>query len=212
MDMTSFEPSSAVTRFLANTGISTYKNIRRNKILRALELGKIDIDSSEVKNEEFISCYMATEHALMKASSQTKFNFLVNLFIQGANSGRLNREADAFQEVLSIVDELSERELTILYYIYQYEIEFGPMKGAAERSSFHQVEYLVNMTQLSSNLIVALIIRLRRTGLLVTHLEKTQKSDLMMAGIEIMFISPLADEIKSWVYGVIEGVFQLRES
>lgn len=212
MDMTSFEPSSAVTKFLANTGISTYKNIRRNKILRALELGKIDIYSSEVKNEEFISCYLATEYALMKASSQTKFNFLVNLFIQGANSGRLNREADAFQEVLSIVDELSERELTILYYIYQYEIEFGPMKGAAERNSFHQVEYLVNITQLSSNLIVALIIRLRRTGLLVTHLEKTQKSDLMMAGIEIMFISPLADEIKSWVYGVIEGVFQLRES
>ncbi len=106
-----------------------------------------------------------------------------------------------------MVNELSERELTILYHIYCYQQEYGIMKGSLERSNYHQVDYICKKTSIDKLLIVALLTRLRRTGLLLTLMEYNGKSDLMMNGVEIMIISPLAEYIKSWVYNAIEGVY-----
>lgn len=208
-DIANFDPTTPLVRFLANVGISKYKEHRRKKILKAIEEGVLSAASHEAASDEFISAYLATEDALMKASSQNKFNFLLNLFLQGSNSGRIEREPDAYQEVLSIVNELSERELTILYFLYEYEREHGPMDGQLSRPINHQVTYLVEKTFLERELIVALLVRLRRTGLIITFSEKTRKHDLMMTGIETMLISPLADEIKDWIFYVIEGAFNV---
>lgn len=209
MEIANIEPTTAAVRFLAKAGIDGYKKRRRNAILSAIENGKLTIDSHQLQSDEFISAYLATEHALMKASSQNKFNFLLNLFIQGSNSGRVNKEPDAYQEALSIVDELSERELTILYHLYNYERDHGVMDGQLSRPSGHQVKYLIEHTGLERELVVALLVRLRRTGLIITYSEKSSSHDLMMSGIEIMFISPLAGEIKAWIFHVIEGSFAI---
>lgn len=209
MEIANFEPTTAIVRFLAKAGVDGYKRKRRNAILSALDNGLLSIDSHQLQSDEFISAYLATEHALMKASSQSKFNFLINLFIQGSNSGRVNKEPDAYQEALSIVDELSERELTILYHLYSYERDHGAMDGQLSRSSGHQVSYLIEKTGLDRELVIALLVRLRRTGLIITYSEKSSSHDLMMSGIEIMFISPIADEIKAWIYNAIEGSFAI---
>jgi hypothetical protein len=208
MEISNFEPTTVIGKFLAGAGIQAYKDYRRKNILEALEKGDILVDSSTVKNEGFISAYLATEQALMKASSTYKFNLLIDLFINGSNSGRIEREPDAYQEALSIVDELSERELIILYHLYIYEIQNGEMEGQLSRENFHQIEYLAEKTSLKNELIVALLVRLRRTGLLITYTEKSGTMDLMMSAVEIMFISPIADEIKSWVFNVIEGSYR----
>jgi hypothetical protein len=198
-----------VVRALAKLGIGSYKERKRNKILQALDDQSLSIDDHIVKSDEFISAYLATEHALMMSSSKNKFDFLVGLFVQGSKSGRIEREPDAYQEVLSIIDELSERELTILYHIYNYEIENGEMKGKLTRDSEHQIKYLSQKTSLDRELIVALLVRLRRTGLIITFSERRTVKDLSLGGVEIMFISPIAAEIKEWVFGTIEGVFQV---
>lgn len=209
-DASSFEPTTAVTRFLSKVFIDNFKKRRRARILRDLELGHLSVDSKTLESDEFISAYLATENALMKASSESKFNFLIELFIQGCNSHRLIQEPDSYQEALSIVDELSERELTILYHLYNYERAHGDMDGQLSRDHGHQVEYLVNATGLMREHVIALLVRLRRTGLLITFSEKSESVDIMLGGIEIMFISPIADELKFWVFGVIEGVFVIK--
>lgn len=209
-EIVSFEPVTPIVRLLAKAGINKYKVSRREVILKALDEGLLSADSHQVESDEFISAYLATEHALMKASSKSKFNFLLNLFVQGSNSGRIDREPDAYQEVLSIVDELSERELMILYHLYNYERDHGMMDGQLSRDHGHQVKYLTGVTDLERVHVVALLVRLRRTGLIITFSEKSESVDLMMTGIEIMFISPIADEIKAWVFNVIEGVFQIE--
>lgn len=210
MDLVSFEPVTPVVRLLAKSGINKYKERRRELILKEIDKGLLSIDSHEVASDEFISAYIATEHALLKASSKRKFDFLINLFVQGSNSGRIDSEPDAYQEVLSIVDELSERELTVLYHLYNYERDYGAMEGQLSRGHDHQVKYLVEKTGLERDLVIALLVRLRRTGLIITHGEKSETTDLMMTALEIMFISPIADEIKAWVLGVIEGVFVIE--
>lgn len=210
MEIANFEPTTAIVRLLATAGLDGYKKKRRNAILSALDSGLLAVDAHQLQSDEFISAYLATEHALMKASSQQKFNFLISLFIQSSNSGRINKEPDAFQEALSIVDELSERELTILYHLYSYERDHGLMEGQLSRPNGHQVTYLIEKTGLQRELVVALLVRLRRTGLIITRSEKSSKFDLMVSGIEIMFISPIADEIKAWIFNVIEGSFEIR--
>ncbi len=177
----------------------------------ALSKGLLHVDSHQLQSDEFISAYLATESALIKASSQCKFDFLLNLFIQGSNSGRINKEPDAYQETLSIVNELSERELTILYHLYNYERDHGHMDQQLAIPSDHQVDYLIDNTRLEREMIVALLVRLRRTGLIITFSEKKVLRDLMISGIEIMFISPIADEIKAWIFHVIEGSFSIRQ-
>ena len=209
-DVSSFEPGTAVVKFLAKSAIDTYKKIRRERILSELEAGNISVDSKELESDGFIAAYLATESALMKASSRSKFDFLIQLFLQGCNSKRLANEPDSYQEVLSIVNELSERELTILYHIYNYERDHGEMEGQLSRDHGHQVKYLLEVTGLLREHVIALLGRLRRTGLLITYSEKTESVDIMLGGIEVMFISPLAEDIKSWVFGVIEGVFAIK--
>ena len=209
-DIASFDPASPILRFLAKSGIDRYKKKKRNKILKSIEAGSLSVNSHEAESEEFISAYLATENALMVASSKSKFKFLVGLFVNSANTGKLAEDPDGYMEMLSIINELSERELALLYHIYVYERDNGIMDGQLARSSDHQVQYIVERTSIDKNLVIALLVRLRRTGLLITLSEKTGHSDLMMTGVEIFCISPLAEEVKQWVYGVIEGVFQIE--
>ncbi|MDU1141870.1 hypothetical protein [Aeromonas rivipollensis] len=211
MDITNIDPSTPIVRFFATTGINIYKQKKREKILDALSKGLLHVDSHQLQSDEFISAYLTTESALIKASSQCKFDFLLNLFIQGSNSGRINKEPDAYQETLSIVNELSERELTILYHLYNYERDHGHMDQQLAIPGDHQVDYLIDNTRLEREMIVALLVRLRRTGLIITFSEKKVLRDLMISGIEIMFISPIADEIKAWIFHVIEGSFSIRQ-
>lgn len=210
MDITNIDPSTPIVRFFATTGINIYKQKKREKILDALSKGLLHVDSHQLQSDEFISAYLATESALIKASSQCKFDFLLNLFIQGSNSGRINKEPDAYQETLSIVNELSERELTILYHLYNYERDHCQMDQQLAIPSDHQVDYLIDKTELERDMVVALLVRLRRTGLIITLSEKRVLRDLMIGGIEIMFISPIADEIKAWIFHVIEGSLSIR--
>ncbi|WP_155272097.1 hypothetical protein [Aeromonas hydrophila] len=140
--------STSITRYIGSALINSYRERKRAKILDALSKGKITLDSHQLQSDEFISAYLATEDALMKASSQSKFNFLLNLFIKGSNSGRINREPDAYQEALSIVNELSERELALLYHLYNYERDHGNNDEQLAIPNDHQVDYLIDNTGL----------------------------------------------------------------
>ena len=86
------------------------------------------------------------------------------------------------------------------------------MDGQLALPSDHQVDYLIDKTGLERELIVALLVRLRRTGLIITSSEKKTLRDLMISGIEIMFISPIAEEIKAWIFHVIEGSFSIKSN
>lgn len=66
MEIANIEPTTAAVRFLAKAGINGYKRRRRNAILSAIENGKLTIDSHQLQSDEFISAYLATEHALTK--------------------------------------------------------------------------------------------------------------------------------------------------
>lgn len=201
--------SSQLVKFIGGDLVQKYKLRKRKKILDSLANREIELSSSDLESDEFISSYLATEDALLKASSEHKFNFLLNLFINGINSRKLLTDTDSYQEAVAILSELSERELIILYHIYNYESQHGTTGRVSERGHLHQVDYLSQMTLLSKDLIISILVRLRRTGLILTYSEKNQIWDLMLTSVEIMCISPLAKDIQHYAYGAIEGIFVL---
>ncbi|QLL81179.1 hypothetical protein GWC92_13150 [Aeromonas caviae] len=204
MDIDRLDPTTLALRCLSTIGINSYKERRREQLLNALAQGKIKIDSYELQSDEFISAYLATEDAIMKASSKSKFDMLIGLFLNGCNTGRISREPDSYQEALSIIGKLSEREIIILYNLYQYEVNHSDNHGPA---SDHQLDYLMQQTNLERNLVIALLLRLRSTGLLISHGEKNPLRDLGLTGVEAMSTSPIAKEIEDWVHFVIESPF-----
>ena len=199
----------SILSFGAKKIYSEYKNRKRLAIIEKISQKKLSITAEIAASDEFISAYLALENALFKSTSKDKLELLTDLFIFGCNTGKILSEPDRFSEILSIIDELSDRELIILYHLYCYSDEFL-QPGQTKPEYNHQIQYLQESTPLSREHIIAILVRLRRTGLLITIGEREEQFDLMMTGIETMCISPIADEIKTWIYDSIHGVVAVK--
>ncbi|WP_348236439.1 hypothetical protein [Vibrio parahaemolyticus] len=166
--------------------------------------GKYTVDSPELQKDDFIACYLATEEAIFKSTSQAKLNALVAMFVNGVNSEKIFDQSDRYQEILSIVADLSERELVLLYWLYKYESEHGRPQKASEQDIQKQLKYLSGKTEISLELVKALLIRLKRTGLVISENDMSDKMDLIMSGQDSVYLSELANEVKEWIMFTID--------
>jgi hypothetical protein len=101
-------------RAVIGLSVDFLRKRRIELLLEKLESGTIDIDDPEIKTESFISTLINTADALQKASGHKKINVLTELFMSGAKSNNINLRTDEFNELLSSIADLSERELLTL--------------------------------------------------------------------------------------------------
>ncbi|MDR5904872.1 hypothetical protein [Franzmannia qiaohouensis] len=185
-------PNAVVLRMASlftQKAISSYKEKRRIFLLSELAKAGYTRDSPELQKDDFIACFLATEDALNKCASREKITALANMLVSGVSSGRLFREPDAYAEILSIIEGLSERELLILYWLYKIE-EAGAEKDQEEKVG-NQAKYISERLGCTVELSAALLTRLERTGLLsVAHGYGGGKSHSLSA---------LAKELRGWV-------------
>lgn len=192
---------AAAVRFTTSKVFELFKNKRRDMIWNALALCEYTVDSPELQRDEFISCYLATEEAVFKSTSQAKLNALVTMFVKGVESKKIFEQVDRYQEVLSIVAELTDSELAILVSLYDYEREHGgSLKGNAVKE---QLAFLSERCGIPKELMKALLTRLKRTGLVLSGNDMTDMVDLALTGHDAIYLSELANEIKEWVMFVI---------
>jgi len=191
-------------RFTTNKVLNYFKDNRREKLLKCLETGKYTFDSPELQKDEFISCYLATEEAIFKSTSQSKLNALIAMFVNGVDSQKIFNESDKYQEVLSIVCDLSDRELALLYWLYQFEYEpVGTEKS--DDIAVRQLEFLSVKVGIQIKLLKALLIRLKRTGLIISETDNSVEYTAgFITGFELLYLSELADEIKHWIMFTID--------
>lgn len=81
---------------------------------------KIELTPELVKSEDFLHCFFATTKAAINSRRREKikmFARLLNSSIQQSNFSN----TDEYEEYLSILDELSFRELSILVTLHKYE-------------------------------------------------------------------------------------------
>ncbi|EGQ8080111.1 hypothetical protein G5G45_004582 [Vibrio vulnificus] len=195
----------AVVNAVAGKGVEIYKNHKREKLLNALEEGDLSVDSNQLQKDEFIASYLATERALEKSISAAKVDALTSMFYRGVESKILFEQYDIYQEVLSIVTDLSARELHLMYHLYQFSEQVNNSSSDADDLAKQQHEYLADKLGISREMVKAILVRLRRTGLILSENELNDEYALMFqTGFELMHVSQLAKDLKHWIVFSVE--------
>ncbi|QNI03064.1 hypothetical protein HXW73_09040 [Halomonas sp. SH5A2] len=166
-----------------------YKEKRRIFLLEELSKAGFTKESPEIKKDEFIAAFIATEDALKRSSSKNKIMTLSNMLVYGVGSGKLFENPSSYHEILSIIDDLSDREIIILYHLYDYRN--NDTSYCIETEPKNMTSYIAEKMNCDAELSSALLTRLERTGLLsITHGYSGAKSHELSA---------LATELRKWV-------------
>lgn len=196
------------SRVIATGGYSLYKQRKRKQLIQAMSQAKINLDAPELQNDEFIGCFLATADAITKCTSATKFNALISMFVYGVKHEKVQNETEQYQEVLSIVTDLSYREIQVLYHLYQFDMTYNISSDEKSESvAEKQLAYVAEQFRCDTESVKAWIIRLKRTGLLISESELGTNEDVISfnMGFDLHHLSSLAKELKSWVLFTFES-------
>jgi hypothetical protein len=80
-----------------------------------------------LENNEFLHCYFATAAAALRTQRNEKIQSLARLLRSSTENGKIDT-ADEYEEFLNILMELSQRELSVLLILDQYETQY-PLQG-----------------------------------------------------------------------------------
>ncbi|HHF3271714.1 TPA: hypothetical protein ACPJ2V_004482 [Vibrio diabolicus] len=180
MDIQSKVAASGV-RAVINKGVDFLRKRRIDSLLDKLESGQIDIDDPKVQTDSFISTLINTADALQKASGHKKIAILTELFLSGVQSDSVNSRTDEFNELLSSIADLSERELITLAIcgdclIYSHSGIDGRQVVETSGKLYEKVSEKLSKTQEES---ISLVAGLQRTGFIVP-LNQPQQYPLYM--------------------------------
>jgi hypothetical protein len=107
------------------TAYSRLQEKRLRAFFDALAQGGRTIDPALIESESFLHCYFSTVRAVLKSRREQKIRLFAALL--GAVSDGAVTDVDAYEEYLSILDELSYRELVLLSLLDLFEREsHGP--------------------------------------------------------------------------------------
>jgi len=187
-------------------GVISKRKAQKNRIelLDEISFGKIGLDDNQIQSDEVVACILATVDAINGSASSTKVDALVSMFVHGCESEYLDQHCDRYLELLSVVRELSERELVILVHLFEFEK--GDYSTISDVYADEQLNYLSDKLRVKPVDIKPLLIRLKRTGLILTETERDDTRTIaFLSGWEALYLSSLAMELKSWIYRYIEA-------
>jgi hypothetical protein len=146
-----------------------------------LAAGKYTLTPELIENEEFLHCYFCTVRAVVRTYREEKIRYFARLLsaaIGISEQSELIRNVDEFEEYLSILDELTYKEIGILKLLYDCESKYTPYpKIYLDPDRKFWIKYFKEVQKkfqiANSEEFEAVIIRIRRTGCL--RLPRTQE-------------------------------------
>jgi hypothetical protein len=155
--------------------VTILENIREDRareFFDELEKGAVQLTPEIIKKEDFLHAYFSTARAALNSRRREKIRYFARLLTSSISSSKIST-IDEYEECLSILDELSFRELGILVVLSRYEKEYSHEAG--ESGSDRSVRF---WDQFSSEVcsrfsippgeLSSIITRLNGTGLYVT--------------------------------------------
>lgn len=105
--------------------ITILENIREDRareFFDELKKGDMLLTPEIIESEDFLHCYFSTVRAALNSRRREKIRYFARLLTSSINSSEIST-VDEYEECLSILDELSFRELGILVVLSRYEKE-----------------------------------------------------------------------------------------
>ncbi len=133
-----------------------------------LGAGEIELTKNLIESEDFLYCYFATLRAALNARRREKTRMFARLLKSEVLPNSFSN-TDEYEEYLKILDELSYREIEVLFILDEYETQFPKDPDVSNLSRIGN--FWDNFTKdLSENLhipheeIYPLLTRLERSG------------------------------------------------
>lgn len=197
---------------------SRLTNRKADMALIDLASGKKDVNEIGRDSHEIYRFTLLVE-SLNKASTYAKANVLKNLYLAFDGDNKSEKDDDFFFEILSILSELSDREIHILYLLEVYYSEHiadrcsdvkysryfkditseGLGFGGSPSDSFYY--FAAEKLGLDSKYLTGLMKRLERSGLIVL------KGGDLHAKFPIYVHTELYREIKTRLIMAMEGTY-----
>lgn len=171
---------------------------RTEKVLQELEAQGITLVQARAKDPAYLGCLLRTMEALERSSRSEKLNMIVSFFTTCDASNFIQEQPDFYQEMLSLIDEMSYREMQILFHLDQAGLPFYDDKEVINPNDENNasakfataIEITSKKMSLNKDMLIALLVRLNRTGLLAN--TATWEST-------IYFFSPLYRDLKKFI-------------
>jgi hypothetical protein len=163
-----FGVGSALETYLA-TRLDNIRQRRRQTFFDELAKGTVDLTPQLIENEDFLHCFVATVRAVDRTRREEKIHMFARL-LSAASSGGAAPDADEYEELLGIVDQLTPNEFRVLLALEEYEATYykdGQFHGDGRDGVLHPIaaKHLgVPQDQLTDDELRAIVMRLNRVG------------------------------------------------
>ncbi|HCB13179.1 MAG TPA: hypothetical protein DEP36_06370, partial [Gammaproteobacteria bacterium] len=155
--------------------VKRWENIQKDRfriLLSELEKGQRFLTKELIEQEDFLYAYHAVTKAAIKTRRKEKIKLLANLLLNA--SKKFPQSNEAFEEYLSILEDLSFRELQILLLLKQFEegfhLQIKELESAEARKlskeSWNLFQNAVfDKCDVKGEQLIPILIRISRTGL-----------------------------------------------
>ena len=137
-----------------------------------LENGNVQLTQEIIESEEFLHCYFSTFKAALNSHRSEKIRYFARLLTSSITLSEIST-IDEYEEYLSILDDLSFRELELLIVLSRYEKEYFLQddKNPLQRANRFWDQFsseVCSKFSISDGELDGMLARLNRTGLYKT--------------------------------------------
>ena len=137
-----------------------------------LENGNVQLTQEIIESKEFLHCYFSTFKAALNSHRREKICYFARLLTSSITLSEIST-IDEYEEYLSILDDLSFRELEILIVLSRYEKEYFLQgdKNHLQRANRFWDQFsseVCSKFSISNGELDGMLARLNRTGLYKT--------------------------------------------
>jgi hypothetical protein len=151
--------------------VTKIQNVREERLktfFDELEAGKIQLTRELIESEDFLHCYFATVRAALNSRRREKIQMFARLLKSSAMPLSFSG-TDEYEEYLSILDDLSYREILVLATLERYTGQFplGPEENELQRANRFWDDFTKELEHnlgLPAGEIDGVLTRLNRTG------------------------------------------------
>jgi len=152
-----------------DTKIQNIRERRLRAFFEELDKGSTKLTNQIIQSEDFLHAFFATTKAALNTRREEKIRMFARLLRRAISQGDFSHYDNEYEEHLGILDELSYREILILFMLERYENEH-PVKG--EENELQRASRFWNkFTQetkktfhISDEEVTSILTRLNRTG------------------------------------------------
>ena len=178
--------------------VTKIENIHKYRLIELadeIEKGNVQLTQERIESEEYLYCCYSIVKAVLNTRQKEKIRYFARLFTSSINTPEIT--IDEYEEYLSILDEISYRELGILATLSRCEKEYSHQAGESDfdrRIRFwdHFSDEVCSKFSIPMEELSSILTRLNRTGLYVTATGYSSRPEASLkCGGRIGYLTPL---------------------